>query len=173
MARYLTCILCFVLTTGSVFAAPEAESEPNQRIEALMSVEEFDAAGLARLSPEQLAALNRWLYGYVVREKETAVEEAMPSGERSFGMEHLTDQVARIFRNSPENIESSITGPFKGWNGNTVFRLDNGQVWRQSEPGTFYYPTKDPRILIRKSRFGSYHLRVEGKNSSVRVVRIE
>jgi len=160
-----------LLLLGAVLHA--ADPEPRQRIENLMSSAEFTEAGLERLTPAELAALNRWLYGHVEREKEAAVEEALPSGERAFGLEHVTDRVRSMFRNTPEVIESSITGPFRGWDGRTVFRLDNGQVWRQSEAGTFFFPTSDPKVIIRKSRFGSYHLRIEGKNSSVKVVRVE
>jgi hypothetical protein len=30
-------------------------------------------------------------------------------------------------------IESAITGEVQGWSGETIFKLDNGQIWQQAE----------------------------------------
>lgn len=138
-----------------------------------MGSEAFQAAGLHKLSPEELDNLAGWLGIYVEKERELAVEEALPSGEPSFGLEQVADKLGGLFRNSPEVIQSRLLGDFRGWSGRTIFRLENGQVWQPSAPGEFYYPTKDPVVIIRRGTFGSYLLRIEGKNSSVRVRRIE
>ncbi|TVR55140.1 MAG: hypothetical protein EA425_00870 [Puniceicoccaceae bacterium] len=166
-----------LLTAAACCLMAETEIVPRQDISELMTEEEFQAAGLQKLSPEELAALNTWLYGYVEVERkvaaEKAVEEAVPSGERAFGLEQLPGRVAEIFRSTPEVIESRILGRFTGWEGNTVFRLENGQVWRQAEPGVFYLPRTDPVIRIEKGMLGAYFLRVDGQGTRVRVRRIE
>jgi hypothetical protein len=59
---------------------------------------------------------------------------------------------------------------------NTRFRLENGQVWRQNEAGYLYRPDKsrsNPEVTIRRSMFGSYLLKIDGFNSSVKVERVE
>lgn len=139
----------------------------------LMTAEEFTAAGLHRLSPEEQAFLAKWMRDKVDEERLLAVEDVVPSGDDAFGLEQVTARVARIFRNTPDVIESHIEGKFTGWEGNTTFRLANGQVWQQADAGRFYYPTRDPKVIIRKAAFGSYLLRIEGKGSTVRVRRIE
>src|SRR6202044_232769 len=44
---------------------------------------------------------------------------------------------ARVYREPSGScapaIESSISGEFHGWDGETIFKLDNGQIWQQAE----------------------------------------
>ncbi|MCC5806750.1 MAG: hypothetical protein JJU00_10525 [Opitutales bacterium] len=159
---------------NSAFAEESVKTRPKQEIQNLMSGEEFHAAGLHRLSPEELEVLNTWLYGYVELERREAVEEAIPSGEPSFGLEQVTQRVASIFqRDTPDEIESRIAGTFRGWRGNTVFKLENGQTWQQSGDGEFFVRLEDPVVRIRRGTFGSYLLSVEGYGSTVRVRRVD
>ena len=140
-----------------------------------MSPDTFSAAGLSKLSPEELEVLNRWLYGVIETERRVAVEEAVPRGEESFGLEDVTEKVRDIFRDTPEVIESRVMGDFDGWSGKTVFQLENGQVWEQIEAGKFRYPKgrgENPVLIIRKAMFGSYLLKVDGMGTTIRVKRI-
>lgn len=154
-------------------SAAEQEVVPRQQIEQLMSEAEFTATGLDKLSPEELARLNAWLYGYTVAQREAAVEEAIPDGEESFGLEQVTKKVVQMFRQTPERIESTIEGNFRGWRGGTVFRLANGQVWKQTDRDRFVVNLDNPTIIIRKAMSGSYLLKVEGYGSVCRVRRVE
>lgn len=138
-----------------------------------MGEQEFRASGLHKLSPAELDRLASWLGIYVEKEKQAAVEAAIPSGDESFGLEQVAEKLTRIFRNTPETVESYLPGDFSGWSGRTIFRLANGQVWQQTAPGDFYYRTENPKVIINRGSLGSYLLRIEGKNSSVRVRRIE
>jgi hypothetical protein len=101
--------------------------------------------------------------------------EALPQGEDRFGLETVKSRVQQLFQSQgPERIESRLTGPFKGWNGRTQFRLENGQVWRQSQADTFVVKEMDrPEVVIRRGRFGGYLLQVKGYNSSVKVERVK
>lgn len=150
-------------------AAHAAESGLRER----MGETTFEAAGLSKLSAEELAALEAWLGGHVEEVKETALNEAIPSGELSFGLEQLAARVGGFFRDTPEVLESRIVGDFKGWSGKTVFRLENGQVWEQAAAGRFYHRAENPRVLIRKGAMGTYLLQLEGMGSTIRVRRIE
>ncbi len=49
-----------------------------------------------------------------------------------------------------EGIRTRIVGEFRGWDGDTVFRLENGQVWRQRLPGQWSYRASDPEVELSK-----------------------
>jgi len=76
-----------------------------------------------------------------------------------------------------EFVEARLVGDFKGWTGQTVFTLDNGQVWRQTKNYIRNYKPKSPipqaRVTISKGMMGSYNLRVEGIKRIVQVKRIK
>lgn len=79
----------------------------------------------------------------------------------------------RRMHETPDEIRSRYDGAFAGWNGKTVFKLENGQVWKQAEKGRMVHRAERPLITIRKGLFGSFRLSVEGVNKSVRVERIK
>ena len=73
-----------------------------------------------------------------------------------------------------EEFQSRIVGEFSGWSGSTVFRLENGMVWKQDENDRFrLQPVDSPMVTIKPGMFGSWRLSVEGHNRAVRVERIE
>ena len=72
----------------------------------------------------------------------------------------------------PGQITSRIIGEFSGWNGETVFELENGQVWQQSRNGLLIAKLTNPKVTIKKAMF-SYKLSVEGYNASISVRRIK
>jgi hypothetical protein len=72
----------------------------------------------------------------------------------------------------PDLIESFIKGTFNGWNGETVFILDNGQVWQQSSYAYTYHYAYHPKAIILKTD-GGYKLMVEGVSGSIFVKRIK
>ncbi len=53
-------------------------------------------------------------------------------------------------------VEAQLTEPFRGLQGHTVFRLDNGQVWQQRIPENYYLgsPIPNPTVILRRTRFG-------------------
>lgn len=48
-------------------------------------------------------------------------------------------------------IESHIDGTFKGWDGDTIFKLTNGQIWQQSAYAYTYYYAYRPKVTIYRS----------------------
>src|SRR5215470_10845678 len=73
-----------------------------------------------------------------------------------------------------ENVESHIDGLFTGWHGHTVFKLDNGQEWKQAESGAYDAGKfQDPVVRIKPMLLGSWLMYVEGCGCSVRVNRIK
>ena len=54
-----------------------------------------------------------------------------------------------------------------------VFSFENGQIWRQVEPRFFSKPRSIPaRVDISTGVFGSFNLRVEGRDGTVKVKRL-
>jgi hypothetical protein len=68
-------------------------------------------------------------------------------------------------------IESNIDGEFKGWEGDTIFKLMNGQVWQQSEYHYHYHYAYMPKIIIVATP-GGYKAKVDGVSKAVGVTRL-
>lgn len=92
---------------------------------------------------------------------------ALPTPEEAFGNE----QVER--NDAVDSITANVIGGFAGWDEDTTFELDNGQVWQQSTTGRFLYGGPDRSVTIRRAAFGSFMLSPDGLNRSIRVKRIK
>lgn len=148
----LACLLAVAASAHAQTNAPTLEER--------MSQADFQAAGLDKLSPTELANLNAWLstHGGAVR------YVAAGGGAPAFD----TDQGER------RTIETAIDGTFLGWNGQTTFRLKNGQEWAQSESGHYDAGKfNSPNVRIKPMMLGSWLMVVEGCGCSVRVRRIK
>ncbi len=73
--------------------------------------------------------------------------------------------------NSRCDVESSVDGEFEGWEGDTVIRLMNGQIWEQSEYYYEYSYSYMPRVTIFQSR-GQCKMLVDGTDEPVGVRQI-
>jgi hypothetical protein len=138
-----------------------------------MSEEQFARAGLDKLSEEELSYLSDWLAGKVDEEKEKVVNEIIPEGENRFGADEQIQRNVNRIRPEPKELVSRIPGPFDGWDGDTVFYLENGQVWKQSQRDKFSVRLNDPVVTIEKGLLGAYFLSVEGFGSRVKVKRLK
>lgn len=67
-------------------------------------------------------------------------------------------------------IEAQIDGEFKGWDGESEYRLTNGQVWKQSTYNYDYTYSYMPEALIYDGGSG-YRMRVEGTAADVRRIK--
>ncbi|HKE48230.1 MAG TPA: hypothetical protein VKB52_09195 [Rhodanobacteraceae bacterium] len=136
-----------------------AQTQPST-LEERMSQADFRAAGLDHLSPEQLKYLNEWLRTH----GGAGGMPVTPSGQPVF----YPDQSAR------DTIETHIVGTFTGWHGKSVFKLDNGQEWKQAESGAYDAGKyEDPAVRIKPMLLGSWLMYVEGCGCSVRVQRVK
>jgi hypothetical protein len=129
-------------------------------IRTLMTAEEFHAAGLDKLSPEEIDAVNGWLVRYTatdapeVRRNDVVVK-------------------AEVEKVEADGIRTRIAGEFRGWDGDTVFRLENGQVWKQRLPGRWYYPAESPEVELRKNLMGYWVMKVVAADRGVGVTRLQ
>ena len=69
-------------------------------------------------------------------------------------------------------LHASVLPPFRGWNGKTVFKLDNGQVWKQRSSGRHTYTGTDTRVVISQNRMGFFEMRLLSVDRSVGVKRV-
>tara|TARA_R110002124_G_scaffold17592_3_gene73618 strand:+ start:51 stop:473 length:423 start_codon:yes stop_codon:yes gene_type:complete len=69
-------------------------------------------------------------------------------------------------------IEGQIDGEFEGWDGDTVFKLTNGQIWQQSSYSYRYHYAYRPKVLIYSGR-GGCKLKVEGISDPISVNRLK
>ena len=116
-------------------------------VRSLMSLGEFNATGLDRLSSSELRSLDRWV-------SEFAFDLLRPGQSGC----------------SPP-IESKIDGEFNGWSGDTIFKLTNGQIWQQSSYDYEYEYEYRPDVLIYSSAGGCKML-VEGMDDAIWVKQI-
>lgn len=156
--------------------APIAGADKPFDLRDAMTVNQFRKAGLDGLSAEQMTALNSWASTSLHVPSTPAAAPAAPAPApvaapaaptaAAFGAAMLAPTVPE-----PKEIESHISGSFTGWSGKTMFRLDNGQVWQQAEPGVFATKMQDPAVVIKKLTFG-YLLTLPGDSDTVFVRRI-
>ncbi|MEA3425770.1 MAG: hypothetical protein U9R46_05955, partial [Bacteroidota bacterium] len=70
-----------------------------------------------------------------------------------------------------EVIESNIDGDFKGWDGNSSFRLVNQQEWKQDSPtSTVFANLYRPAVIIYLTSEG-YKMKIEGLNEDPILVK--
>ncbi len=159
MRRMLTTTLVLlVLASGSVFA------QQFSSLEERMSAAEFKAAGLDKLTPEELAQLNAWLGREVDETARVAASNASSSMADSRGL-HVSGDIA-----------TRIVGKFTGWNGRSGrFTLSNGQVWQSIDPNARFAGIEldNPEVVVEQGAFGSWYLSVVGYNSRVQVKRVK
>ncbi len=137
-------------------------------LEEQMTGEEFRAAGLEKLTPGELESLNAW-----IRSRSLATLDAPRYGATaSTGPTPLSD--ADIEEMKREKIVSRINGKFSGWDGQTIFRLENGMIWAQDDKDKFYtQEIQNPTVTIEPTLFGGWKLSIEGFDEACDVERIQ
>jgi hypothetical protein len=144
-------IQCVIFGLCAIFSctkpAGAAQEEISGSIQQMMTPEEFKAAGLNKLSPEELQKLDAWLQGYRQVTEQAAEKKA----------------TARASRTKMDLIVSRVDGTFNGLTGRTVIRLEDGTVWKQANADDRYRPkvTDHPAAAVIHGVFG-YKMQIEG-----------
>ena len=137
--------LCLIFTCVAPVRA--AREEMSGSIEQIMTPGEFKAAGLNKLSPEELQKLNAWLQGYREVTEKSATKKATEVASRT----------------KMDMLVSRVDGSFNGLTGRSVIRLEDGTVWKQANAEDRYRPrvTDHPAAVVIHGIFG-YKMQVEG-----------
>ena len=127
--------------------ATAAQPEISGSIKEMMSPEEFKAAGLNKLSSDELQKLDAWLQGYRQITEQKAEKKA----------------TARAEKTKMDVIVSRVDGTFSGLTGRTVIRLEDGTVWKQANADDRYRPKNPdhPAAAVIHGVFG-YKMQIEG-----------
>ena len=134
------------MTFGSLKVLRAAPQEMSGNIKDMMSAEEFKAAGLNKLSADELQKLDAWLQGYRQTTEQAAEKKA-----------------ARTSRTKMDLIVSRVDGQFNGLTGRTIIRLEDGTVWKQANAEDRHRAkvTDHPAAAVMHGVFG-YKMQIEG-----------
>jgi hypothetical protein len=169
--------LLALLVTVSAFAADGFSS-----LEEQMTGREFMASGLNKLSQEELDTLNEWIRAHSLGTLDAPRAAAATAGAAATVATPKSEVAGgdrRGLASDPEEkdttpIRSRILGEFNGWDGQTIFKLENGMIWVQDDRDKFYVKDlENPVAVIEPGMFGSWHLHVEGYRSECKVKRIQ
>ena len=154
--------LSLLLILGSVAGVCVAQEDSGAGIQQMMTAEEFKAAGLDKLSHEELQKLDAWLQGY----RQTTEKKASETAEKKAGEEvkKATEEAnARAAKARFDNIVSRVDGSIEGLKGRTIIKLEDGTVWKQGNVDDRYRAsvTDHPVAVVSHSPFG-YKMRIEG-----------
>jgi hypothetical protein len=142
------CVLLGVF--GSLILPEPARAAPEPmsgNIQEMMTPEEFKAAGLNKLTPDELQKLDAWLQGYRQVTEQAAEKKAS----------------AKVSRAKMDLIVSRVDGTFYGLTGRTIIRLEDGTSWKQANTDDRYRSTvtDHPAAAVIHGIFG-YKMRIEG-----------
>jgi len=169
MNKLLIAILTFSLTL------PVLAAEGFSSLEEQMSGKEYSAAGLDKLTPEELGALNNWIRRHSV----ATLQQARDSGTTAAAAGGDGDQRGFENRSAGDNtertvIKSRLVGSFSGWDGNAIFTLENGMIWEQTDKNKSYIPeVQNPEVTIEPTMFKKWRLSIDGHSAACKVVRVQ
>jgi hypothetical protein len=133
-----------------------------------LTVEQKKRLGLGELTPTQQAELGAAIETYRRTGEVVAAEEAAAKAVAEYKKKEEPGVISKAlegFRKKDEELKQEritaiVLGRFDGWNGNTLFKLDNGQVWRQARPGTYYFKARENVPVVLYKGPGSWRLRI-------------
>ena len=131
------------------------------KIDQVMTAKELRDTGVSTLSVAQKQALDQWLNRYTVEVLKTAMQQASAISEAPSGRSSCSPAV-----------ESTISGEIEGWDGDTIFKLDNGQIWQQAAYDYTYFYAYRPEVTIYQASAGC-RMKVEDETETVLVKRIK
>jgi len=159
-------------TTPEPSATPETSTKkettsekPTRGVEETMRPEEFKAAGLDKLSEDELQHLDAWLQGYRQSTQKKAAEQAQAKAEVEIkkATAKATEEANKTARTKLDSLVSRVDGNIDGVKGHTQIRLEDGTVWKQANADDRYRApiTDHPAAVVIHSTFG-YKMRIEG-----------
>ena len=122
------------------------------------------AMGLHKLTEAEKEELRKHIETLLFAAVQARYQQSVPQA--------TTQQQLRAPAQQGSVIESKVDGEFEGWEGETIVKLMNGQIWQQTEYYYHYRYSFRPDVLIYKGGSG-WKMKVEGIDKAVRVLLIE
>lgn len=153
-----------ILALALLVTATGVHAQAFSSLEERMSQADFQRAGLEKLSPAELKYLDQWLQTHGAAGNAGAPIMVGPAN--MYGYRTPVAQARTV-------VESTLTGPFDGWDSHSNFNLANGQVWKTSDgsSGSCQQLT-DPKVTIKPMMMDSWLMYVQGCGDSLRVERV-
>ena len=154
-----------------------------------LPADDYAAAELQKLTPGARARLEalvqRYKAGEAAARKEAlearqaaASQPAAAPGRKQPGWfaALLTLRRAEEKPEKEESLESKLLGDFEGWNGHTIFKLENGTQWMQqnkTEKYVFAPALHAPKVKIKPAMMNGFWLEIEGVSLNIRVIPLD
>jgi hypothetical protein len=146
-------------------AKKPSPEKPAKSLEETMRPEEFKAAGLDKLSEDQLQHLDAYLQGYRQSAQKKANEQAQAKAQEQIkeATVKATEEANKTARTKLDSLVSRVDGTIEGLKGHTQIRLEDGTVWKQANADERYKApiTDHPAAVVVHGTFG-YKMRIEG-----------
>jgi hypothetical protein len=133
----------------------------------------YDAA-VAAIAPETRATLaaRKEAAAKAQAERLAAERAAAERAKRdSFGGESVAAQRANLSAERLDSVEASITEVLRSPLGASVFLLDNGQIWRQSDIRQLPPIRPGAAVTLKRGALGSYQMTIPSIRRSMAVRR--
>jgi hypothetical protein len=178
------------LAAGATMSAATARGAEESFSKAVRP-EDFSATGLNKLTAEELARLDALVRDFksgtldpsslrsdavraetraVKAEKKAATAEARKEPAAPGLIAKAKVMLTPGTQVEYDSVESRIAGDFRGWEGRTVFTLENGQRWQVANGGTYYTPPiASPKVKIAPASLGGFWMTIEGVGQRVKV----
>lgn len=141
-----------------------------------VAAEDFAAAGLGKLSPEELARLDALVQQFKAGPKRASTA-AVAAGPKTATEPRTSSRAITVAPGTEvryASVESRIAGEFRGWQSNTILRLENGQRWKVLPGQNYSGPAvNSPAARIVPGMLGTFWLTVEGVKVRVKVEPVE
>ncbi len=148
-----------------------------------LSRADFEAAGLSKLTPEELARLDALVRGQqtgavkratedTARAVSASVREQVQAEDRKAAQKPgpgVIERMKVLLKPGTEieytTLDSMVTLPFGGWKNGTLIMLTNGQRWVVTDSHSDWVPGEEmkPRhVRIVPGSMGSFFMEIEG-----------
>jgi hypothetical protein len=164
-------LACVLIAASIALAANASADKDYVAIEQRLTSEQLRATGLASLSPEQLALLNRLL-----RDESAAasVGDVTAPATQRIAADSEKPASAPYIATESKTFQARLKGTISAWQPGTVFELENGQRWQVLKGSvTLPKPLTTPEILVVPGIAGRWFLQVTEDLPKARVERIE
>ncbi len=168
--RLLACAAVMMSLSLPALAQRVVEGDLQQQ----MSPAEFKAAGLEKLTSQELAELNNWLQGKVAALAADAREQAREEAREEGRQEVIVKNHGFFDFGTKEPIKSALTGEFRGFGKGQRYVLANTQEWEQiDDVQVGGVRRQSPEVSIAAGVGGAWYMQVQGVNTRAKVRRVK
>jgi hypothetical protein len=163
--------------TPGTTSAPAAQPSSFPGVKVIMTPEEYSRAGLDALSPDQIGVIDAAIIRHYLRTVNVAAsQEAEQISQQAVEEDRKRTWLSRVglpdlSLSQDWKTAESVKARCTGWVTGNSFKLDNDQVWQGVDPIRMELSGREIEIQARPN--GGFALVVDGKNTTMRVIRVK